>query len=371
MLQVSQVQNLQNNLIISNYTQRRRVNQNNLERIPKTDSLQISFKSAPLVNELLADIAHVPKDIWSYGALIKNPQVWACIERVKGLPEHLKKVFVKEYCAMTGFPDMAKITENIDKAIVDAVNNLSESRGVKPLFVAYDSNNSVARNRAIPGGDCDSLLYVIDKYDSNFEVNRASIGNNMNQRLLETTGSAFPELFPLENLIQAIREADEIFQKNGLFFKIPLYRDNLLYSGESFVKAGEFNIDIAKYAKDKEQRNRLCQASMFAEKLRAGKVLVNNLDKDILDRIKNSAMYKYGNVMRQEGLKHKLKDKLSNRIDLCQEFIKADDDKKFEICVGLIERSFGVENPLIKKSDRQHNMGDIISFYKKISTYFG
>lgn len=302
---------------------------------------------------------------------VVNPNRMECISFLDNLSPIEKRAFVQEYCNLTGFPKLESISNNIDKEILSSLNKMIADTDNRILFAGYDKNCSVGRQKAFPGGDCDGLFIVVEKPLSE-KVNRAILGDLMNQRIINSTGEHYPEVFELDDLIKSFKLADDVFNKISNPEKIKSYTNNITYDGKSYIKAAEFNIDIAENITDKFQKDMVCQAGFFAETLRAGKLLVNNLSEEDYNFIKNSALYKYSNMTRQEGLKNKVKPKLENRMELCAKFNQMNDDEKFDVCVDLLKNSFGIKSQnTTKEAFIEFDMGDIIEMYKKVSSFFG
>lgn len=338
-----------------------------LEKTPAKDTVEISFKQSP-AKSLLSRVKYIPSKIWSQEGLIPNPELKNYLYEIEKFSEFEKRDFVKSYCEMTGFPDLKKVSEKIDNEIVSNILKMTEANGAKALFTAYGQNCSVGRQRALPGSDCDGFFIVLDR-PQNSELNRASFGFAMNQRIVDSTGMHFPEVFSMEEMMSAIKDAEELFWKNGMWKKDSIYQQNLTYDGKSFIKAAEFNIDLANLAKNNFQKDMICHASLFVEELRAGKALINNIDENTLKFIKNSILYKYSNIVRTEGLKNKFKPKLENRIRLCKDFANMNDEEKFQTCKNLFASSIGIESKDQHGCYEEFDMGDIIELYRKISSW--
>lgn len=304
---------------------------------------------------------------------VSNPEAAKCLSKLDNLTPLEKRAFVQEYCNFTGFPNLDKITDNINKEITGAVKKIETYTKMKPLFVGYERNSSVGRALAFPGSDCDGLILVFDSKEKQPLFNEMLMfGDNINQRLVNISGMHYPDVFGFDYLKQVILKVDKLFANIANDEKIAQYEKNLSYDGKSFVKAAQFNIDIAKLLDNYKDKNEVCWAGFFVENLRSGKVILNNIPKSDLDVIKNSALYKYSNMYRQEGLKDsKIKPKLESRIKLCNEFSKMNDEEKFGVCKGLLKSSLGIQdNNVVNSSFEEFDMGDIIEMYKKISSFF-
>ena len=298
-----------------------------------------------------------------------NPELLKYARMLDNLSKKQKREFVKTFCKKTGFPNLKKVQKTIDKEILRAVNKTFEQSDAKPAFVAYASSCSVGRGTALPGSDCDGLFIVADKSFERWKVNRFILGEEINQRILETQGSHFPELFSIDDLVPYIKLSNEIFERIKTPQKIKNYEQNLLRSDQDFVKAGEFNIDIASKIINEDTKNMLYLTSFFVEEYRAGHVLLNNLDDYTKAIIEKSAMYKYGNVVRQEGFKNNSKPKWNNRIKMCSKFNFMPDSKKFKICSEILKSSMGVKQNNISGCYEDFDMGNILDLVDMLTSF--
>ena len=324
----------------------------------------------------LGEIRNIKAAVWKsdgpVSKCVENPEASACLSKLDNLTPLEKKAFVKEYCDMTGFPDLEKVSTNIDKEILNTLDKITEATGQKPLFVGYDINNSVGHRMALPGSDCDGLMIVYNTdYPGPIWPLTLDFGDIINQRMVNITGTHYPDVLGIEFLKQSISKADNIFSKIATPEKVAQYEKNLTYDGKSYVQAAQFNIDIAQHL-DKNDRDAVCWAGFLAEMLRAGKVLLNNISPSDMDFIKRSALYKYSNTMRLEGLKNMLKPKLENRAVLSRRFQDMSDEEKFEVCRDLLRNSLGVKTGnTADGAFEEFDMGDILEMYKKISNFCG
>lgn len=356
-MQVLPINNLRN---YGKVARRETNNNHNFVSLPIQDT--VSFKSYNVVR-YMDDIAKVPARIWHEGRLVKNRDVNKYIEKLDNFTKEEKRFFVKEFCRRTGFPSLDKVSDRIDKEIMNSVEKITQKAGVIPFFVGYSSISSLGRRLALPGSDADGL-YVLTDRPQNMYFNRAVLGFDMNQRIIESTGEHFPEVVSLIEVLQGIEITEKIFNEKIDKSKLKTYQENIQYGGKSFIKAAEFNIDLAEHV-EPEMKLLVNLSCFFVELLRSGKVLLNNIDARTLAKIKSSAIYKYSNMYRQEGLEGRLKPKLENRIDICERFENLSDDVQFEICKSILEQSLGVKEdstPLFEK----FNFGDIVEMYKKV-----
>ena len=327
-----------------------------------------------LFKNLFERVKYIPSQIWiktgGKDKCVKNPVIPEILKSLENLPAQQKKVFVDEYCKFSGFPNLCEVTAKIDSDILNNVNKMCKNGDNTALFAGYNINSSVGRNMAFPGSDCDGLFVVVEKPLSE-KVNFGILGESINQRLVSTTGEHYPEVYPVSDILKAIEKSETVFRKSVTEEKLELYKSNLLYDGNNHIKAAQFNIDIANGIENIYDKDMVCRAAFFAELLRAGKVLLNNIDKNTADFIKNSALYKYSNLFRQEGLKNKLKPKLINRQKLCHDFWNKNDEEKFEVCKDIFASSLGEKSIKNSAGFEEFDMGNTIELYQKISSFFG
>lgn len=326
--------------------------------------------SIPDFKKFFSEIKQIPSFIYSEQEnykLINNPAAKKCMEVLDNLTPKAKKTFVKEYCNMTGFPSLEALTKNVDSEILSTLNKMVTKGNNKVLFAGYDRNNSFAKNLALPGSDCDGLFVIVEKPLSNC-VNRLELGFGVNQRLAETTGAHFPEVFCFDEIKNAIYKAEDIVQNrlNLSSEKLKRYESNLSDNGNDFVKAAEFNIDISNQLNQKYDKEIICLSAFFVEFLRSGKVLLNNVDKGFLDYLKNTKFFKFSNITRQEAFQGVLKPKLEVRKELCKRYEKMNDEERFSICKDLFESSLGLGSGTQKGCFETFDMGNIMDMYKKL-----
>ena len=326
-------------------------------------------KNQPDFEKYFEEISKMPPKTFENGELVQNKNLIPYAEMLDNLNTKQKKKFVKVFCEKTGFPDLAKVQNIMDEEIKRAIYTSMEGSGIKPVFAAYTSSCSLGRASALPGSDCDGLFIVTDKPFNLVYLNRATIGNEINQRLLDTQGMHYPELFSINELLPFVELSNIIFEKIKTPQKIENYKNNLKRNDQDFIKAGEFNLDIAAKIKKDSIKNMMYLTGMFVEELRAGHILINNIDKKTLDKIQNSALYKYSNVVRQEGFQDNVKPKWENRKKMASEFNSMSDDEKFEICSEILKSSMGIQKPNPSKCYEDFEMGNILELIDKLTTF--
>lgn len=334
-------------------------NQNNHSKVFK-----LSFQ-ANKVDRILSSASKVPANIWTMRGFQSNPEAKKFLGIFSSLKLEEKAYFIKKYCEETGLPNLKEVTNKINKEILRAVNKISSKSDVKPLFVGYSSISSLGRELALPGSDADGLYILMDKQQNEI-CNISTIGLDMNQRLVDTTGEHFPEGMCIDNVMQGLDMAEYFIKENKLLSNESDYKEKLKYSGDSYIEAGKLNLDIAKHIEDREYKFLINRTGFFVELLRSGKILLNDIDKKDLDRIKKTFFYKYSNMYRQEGLKDSIKPKLQNRMQLEEDYKSMQLEDKFEFCKDLWERSLGAESSKHKKYFLNFDFNDILEMYHRL-----
>lgn len=345
-------------------------------KIAKKGSLNVknAADSVSIFKEYFEKSAKIPSMVWGFkdGRLdvINNPCLKDIFSQLDNLTTKGQKAFVREYCEMTGFPDIKKVSQNIEDEIIAKINQMSKKGKNKVLFAGYDANCSVGRRMALPGSDCDGLFVVMENR-CNENVNCMVLGDSINQRLVETTGKHYPEVWSFEDMKEAINQVEDIFSRHLKMFpqKLEQYKSLLTYDGKDFIRAAQFNVDVADLIENKFQKDMACRAAFFVEYLRAGKILLNNMDSDKIRFIKNSALYRFSNVTRQEAFQKEVKPKLQNRIRLAHDFSDMSGREQFEMCRNIMKSSCGVMLEETKDFFKNFDMGNINALYKKITSF--
>ncbi len=147
------------------------------------------------------------------------------LDRVNNPTE--KKVFLKYYENLTGFPNLRKVSENIQNEFVNAVEKSEKDLyydKYKVLLAGYDGVCSVARGKAFPGSDLDKAYVIIKGTghpDDDIEsVNqfKGRLWENTDQRILSYNHdeAAFPQVYTkdqIEKLTEAVDAKDRPHRK--------------------------------------------------------------------------------------------------------------------------------------------------------------
>ena len=348
-------------LAVWGYSSIKKFNKNYRQPIPE----EILTKCRNWLQESAKIKSHIWEDAQDSRTCILNPKSEKYIEKLKKLSPLEKRAFVKEYCEMTGFPDLEAVSKKIENEILTNFEKGCELEDSKPLFVGYDINNSIGRRKALPGSDCDGLICITEDSKHNPSL---YLAHTVNQRIINMSGMHYPESLSLPFLKYCISTAEELSAQIASPDKIAQYEKNLSYDGKSWIKAAQFNIDLASKTREYWEKQYVFRACLFVEKLRAGKILLNNLPEDFIKYVKNTAIYKYSNIARQEALQKTLKPKIANRDEFCRRFNEMKLNEKFEICRELFEISLGKNSTSrTKEIFEPFDFGDMLEMYDKIS----
>ena len=69
---------------------------------------------------------------------------------------------IEEFCARTGFPELRRVSTQIESHLLDVVWGAAKLLQIRPLWIGYDRCCSVSRGTALPGSDLDHLAIVVD-----------------------------------------------------------------------------------------------------------------------------------------------------------------------------------------------------------------
>ena len=291
--------------------------------------------------------------------------------------EFLKKGFVEHFCEETGFPNLEKVSENIEREILQKIEEYASTIHTKVLFAGYDKNCSVGKKMAFPGSDCDGMYFVFDDGNYSTPCARWDAVRNINQRLVSTKDNSLPELFKLSEIKYHIAYANKGFKdlKRELNAKdYEKFKENLNYDGTDFVKAAEFNIRLAKNIPF-DKKNEVAMLGFLTEILRSGRVLANNFDDKTLNLIKRSPMYKYSNILRQDAFNNLSKMKIKARQEIQTGFNKMKDEDKYELIKNIVLASYS--QPVSAKFEKYFKnngygnninteLGNILEMYRKL-----
>ncbi len=337
----------------------------------------IENKPAIINNNTKKQVSGLVKD-----EILPNKEVGQMLSDLDDCNKKEKEEMVKSFENLTGFFDFKKIKEKADKEIVSSVYKLLDMHD--PLnhddlkFIGYDRNCSLGRSLAMPGSDADALYIIVDdsKSDNKWITAqmRWELKDIVNQRILSTPANHLPEVLSVKFLEKGLKLADEAYSKADFSSEdLSQFEQNLHNSSKDFVKCGDFNIRLAELLPDDTQtRDEFYKTAMLVELIRNGEILINNLPKEFIKKVKASPLYKYSNLVRQEGLKDSEKYKYQTRKKLQKDYQKGNIDTKFAIIKELIKENYnsGSDKNNSMFSNTQENgldaMGNINEMWDRI-----
>ena len=325
-----------------------------------------------------AQCKYIKQNITDYkisGEVIdENKEAQQFVRQLEKLTPSQQEETVKLYSKQTGFPNLQKVRTNMEKEVVRALHELAEKENFQVKFIGYDKNCSLGRTLALPGSDIDALFMIIDykdKPDWFSGAMRWKFKDFVNQRLVNTPAGHLPEVLSMSFLNDGLKLASNAFEANNFSQKeLEKFRENLTDSSNDFVKSAEFNIRLAKKLPDDTlTRDKFYKTAMLVELIRDGIILENNFSDDFINKVKDSPLYKYSNIMKMQGLSNKFKQKHLDRLQLTRDFNELDEQEQFEIVKSLIYASLNIFDTKYQNlfsnnnSKGQDEMGNIVDMY--------
>ena len=137
-----------------------------------------------------------------------------------------QKKFIEYYQKETGFPDLGKVSENIKKEFVNAIDKTSlelNDPKFEVLQAGYDGVCSTGRGKAFPGSDLDKAYVIIKGTGYNegdigaVEQFKSGIWKNTDQRILSYNHdeAAFPQIYT-ENQVNWLVGYSEMNKKQEI-----------------------------------------------------------------------------------------------------------------------------------------------------------
>lgn len=288
------------------------------------------------------------------------------LDDINSLNEKEQKYFIEQYCKQTGLPDLKQVSENMRNHAVSAIRQSAEDSGVKVLWSGYHNHCSAVYDAALPGSDLDAMAVIVDS-ENQYQIDefKGNMWRNFNPNLVSIRKDfEFPDVFSINQLCEWTGLVDYALDKAGKTGKAEQYEENKKET-KDFEKALEFNIvagnAVAELSREEifemapsmrnliergeTPRNMTQSMSSLLESLRSGKVLIpENLSaeqKEKMDMIKNSNLYKYGNICIQDAEFGK-KDKLKAREEFFNNggFEKLSQKQKMDLISKMIYESY-------------------------------
>ena len=316
-----------------------------------------------------------------YEKLLPNREVRDVLLDLDDCSEEEKERFIKTFEHITGFFNFEAIKERADDEILSSVEQLLERYNLSNddlKFIGYDKNCSLGRTIALPGSDADALFIIIDDSKSHDKwitaKMRWDLKDVVNQRIISTPAHHLPEVLSVGFLKRGLELANMAYKRANFSSEdLWQFRQNLQNSSNDFVKCADFNIRLAELLPcDTQTRDEFYKTAMLVELIRNGEVLVNNLPEEFIAEIKQSPLYKYSNLVRQEGLKNSEKYKYQRRRKLQEKYHNGDTNTRFKIIKELLKENYNTgsdkNNSMYSNTQKDGSdvMGNINEMWNRI-----
>lgn len=284
------------------------------------------------------------------------------------MSSEIKKEFIHYFEKLTGFPNLKKVSENIEHEFLRQVFLAADkvSHDVKIAAAGYDPTCSVGLQRSFPGSDLDKAYVVLENRSNKNSFNvinefKSHLWYDTDQRILSLNNEdTFPEVYTMDGISYTLNKLDKVVKKlnfsDDTIEKFMYLRRHELDP----VKGGLFNIYVAKNLPFEDISKEYAKNfAYFIESVRDGKALAENKNyiNDLEYCIQYSPFAQYSNVTQMgahdtvlsSGLKQ-IKTKLQNRGNLSAEYGKMSTDEKFELIKEIIKSvSKDNDNPEFNK----------------------
>lgn len=282
------------------------------------------------------------------------------LNKLYALPQNAKREFIRQYCNITGFPDMREISSRINSEVIKALQIAQEKTGAKVLFAGCNPTCSISNGHALPGSDLDTLFILLRDEDNTSEF-KQEFKQATNSLLVGATYNRtndMPDVVKLGDIKASLSLAQEIFNQHGLNKNSALYESNINQIIRDWTIAGQYNSDINRFIPEEkegtdETRTRLLRTGMLMEIIRDGNVFSDDLDLETREFFENSCVYKYSNMQQMHSYKlAPLKQKHKNREEILSRFNDLSVDEQLDMIVNII-RIFNKYNK--KDVDEKYN----------------
>lgn len=301
-----------------------------------------------------------------------------------------KQNFIEHYQKITGFPDLKKVSINIENEFIRSLNTVANGfNDYKYGVVAagYDGTCSVGKRMALPGSDLDKAFVILcgDYLNCWGEGKDEEIVANFKNRLWHATDqrilsynhdTSFPTIMTINQIKDYIERLNTVTKH--VIFDPEKMQKNVTEEYLDLMKAAEFNIEIAeqipkrKYddAQHALNKENVKNFAYFIESVRDGKKVISTYTfEELLKQIKDSDFFRYSNVAQMQAMKNAVdsgreqKSKIILRQSLPKDFKSWSVSKQFEFVKTLIRYSCEDEDMFIQYF---HNDRDIKEKYKPL-----
>ena len=276
--------------------------------------------------------------------------------------------FIDEYCRKTGFPNLTVVNTKMKNHAVDVINAASKNSNLNVVWSGFHKQCSASSNLALPGSDLDASAVIVDGDQSQIDEFKNNLWNLYNPLIVSIRKDfEFPDVFSIQQLYEWTNLLDKVMIENGYSKKSDKYLSNFEET-KDYERALEFNIDAAEaiskctYAelvknapsvkvlldRGETPKNITQSMSSCLESMRSGiplsiekENILTEESKAMLSRIKNSYLYRYGNICIQEA-KYKPKEKLLKRKEVITEaaFNMLSREDKLNFILKMIYESY-------------------------------
>lgn len=338
-------------------------------------NLNLSFKGTP--KELLQEGSVIAKyDYLANGSYLdvhddlfapQNKEIRRKnLSFLDNISDFYKEIFIKHFNNVTGFPDLKKVSENIENEFIRSVEYTSRKLFHKEFDViamGYDATCSVGKRKALPGSDLDKAFIIIRGSDNMFVSDeteakyvdkfKETLWNITDQRILSYNhDTSFPNIYTLQQIkkmMHAIEKKTNLLNVNYNKMKYNVENEYI-----NLLKAAEFNIELSELLPARRyeslpaeiNKETVKNFAYFLEAMRDGLVLKNSKEfKELIKDISCTSFYKYSNVAQMKAMKNAVnsgreqKTKIILRKNLEQDFNNWSLEKQYRFVKTLIKYS--------------------------------
>ena len=276
-----------------------------------------------------------------------------------------KQQFISHYSELTGFPDLEKVSQRIEKEFILAVKKSAIGiEGAECIAAGYDETCSVGKRRAFPGSDLDKAFIVLEgtgdleKDKEVVEKFKASLWNNVDQRILSFNHDiSFPSIYTTHQILDKMFKIEK--KISGLEIDKESLEKVMLEEFKNLEKAAQYNIKVSEkfdiVPKDKTNdlsKEEVKNFGYFLESLRDGKPLIQTQKGDDLKTFLGLFQYyNYSNMAQMKSMKNAVNDNRENKTKI---ILRENFDKTFES--WDVNKQFDFVKTLIKYTCEDNDM---------------
>lgn len=301
-------------------------------------------------------------DVSPENKLIRNENL-SFLDEIKTSKD--KKAFISHYSELTGFPNLEKVSEKIEKEFILAVKKSEIGiEGAECIAAGYDETCSVGKRRAFPGSDLDKAFIVLvgtgnlEKDKEVVQKFKANLWNNVDQRVLSFNHDiSFPSIYTvhqiIENLLKIEKKTSDIDIDKEALNKV------MQEEFKNLEKAAQYNIKVSENFEivPKDKINDLSKEEVknfgyFLESLRDGKPLIQSeMGEDLKKLLELFQFYNFSNMAQMKSMKNAVNEDRENKTKI---ILRENFDKKFES--WDVNKQFNFVKTLIKYTCEDNDM---------------